>query len=378
MEESASPGPSDRIPPPLPNRHLPTGPRPPLPKRGGSGRFWMIVSILLAGFLMLSLLFNVQQLVSSFSLGASAAGGKRGLQEVQLDYRHSRNKIAVIDVTGMIVGDAWDGRTYGMVRQLQDQFDRAATDPNVQAVLLRIDSPGGEVLAADTISRAIERFQEDTQKPVVAYLGGLAASGGYYIAAPCQWIVSNELTITGSIGVIMQGYNYRGLMDKIGIRPQIFKSGKFKDMLSGSKAEDEILPQEREMVQNLIDETFTRFKEVVRKGRASAHDRNDQAGRPLRDDWEEYADGRILSGTQAFSVGFVDELGDVETAVQRALDLAGIPNANLVQYQRQFELGNLFRLLGETESRAVRIDLGMDTLPVEPGRLYYLLPTVVP
>ena len=338
----------------------------------------MIVAILLAGFLMLSLLFNLQQLVRSLSLGGSAVSSQRGLQEVQLDYRHSRNKIAVIDVTGMIVGDAWDGRTYGMVSQLQDQLDRAANDPNVQAVLLRIDSPGGEVLAADTISRAIERFQEDTQKPVVAYLGGLAASGGYYIAAPCQWIVSNELTITGSIGVIMQGYNYRGLMDKIGVRPQIFKSGKFKDMLSGSKAEDEILPQEREMVQNLIDETFARFKEVVRQGRASAQDRNDQTGQPLRDDWEEYADGRILSGRQAFSVGFVDELGDVETAVQRALDLAGIPNANLVQYQRQFELGNLFRLLGETESRAVRIDLGMDTLPVEPGRLYYLLPTVVP
>ena len=243
MEDSASSGPSDRIPPPLHNRPLPTGPRPPLPKRSGSGRLWMIVAILLAGFLMLSLLFNLQQLVRSLSLGGSAVSSQRGLQEVQLDYRHSRNKIAVIDVTGMIVGDAWDGRTYGMVSQLQDQLDRAANDPNVQAVLLRIDSPGGEVLAADTISRAIERFQEDTQKPVVAYLGGLAASGGYYIAAPCQWIVSNELTITGSIGVIMQGYNYRGLMDKIGVRPQIFKSGKFKDMLSGSKAEDEILPQ---------------------------------------------------------------------------------------------------------------------------------------
>jgi protease-4 len=339
----------------------------------------MIVAVLLAGLLALSLLVNMQQLFRAVSFRATpTAAGRNGLHEVMLEFRHSRHKIAVIDVTGMIIGDSWDGRSYGMVTVLQDQLDRAAEDPNVQAVLLRIDSPGGEVVAADTISRAIATFQAETQKPIVAYLGGLAASGGYYVAAPCQWIVSNELTITGSIGVIMQGYNYRGLMDKIGIRPQIFKSGKFKDMLSGSKSEEETLPQEREMVQGLIDETFARFKDVVRTGRSSARDRNDPLGRPLRDDWEEFADGRILSGKQAFSIGFVDELGDVETAVQRALGLAEIPNANLVQYQRQFGLGNLFRLLGETESRAVRIDLGVDALPIQPGRLYYLLPTVVP
>jgi protease-4 len=267
-----------------------------------------------------------------------------------------------------------------MVSQVQDQLDRAADDSDVQAVLLRIDSPGGEVMAADTISRAVATFQNESRKPVIAYLGGLAASGGYYVAAPCQWIVSNELTITGSIGVIMQGYNYRGLLDKVGIRPQIFKSGKFKDMLSGSKSEDEILPQEREMVQNLIDETFARFKEVVRDGRTFANNHNEQLGKPLSENWEEYADGRILSGKQAFALGFVDELGDFETAVQRALNLAEIPNANLIRYERQLSLGNLFRLLGESESRAVRIDLGVgaDPLPLQPGRLYYLLPTVVP
>jgi protease IV len=339
----------------------------------------MIIAILLAALLMVSLLANLQQLIGSFSFRTSpTTQGRHDLREVMLDHRQSRNKIAVIDVAGMIIGDSRDSRSYGMVSLIQDQLDRAAADPNVQAVLLRIDSPGGEVLAADTISRAIAAFQEDTQKPVIAYLGGLAASGGYYVAAPCQWIVSNELTITGSIGVIMQAYNYRGLMDKIGIRPQIFKSGRFKDMLSGSKAEEEILPQEREMVQDLIDETFARFKEVVRIGRTSASERNHQLGRSLSDDWEEYADGRILSGKQAFDVGFVDELGDLETAVQRALALADVPNANLIGYQRQFELGNLLRLFGETESRAIRIDLGVDALPVQPGRLYFLLPTVVP
>lgn len=339
----------------------------------------MIVAILLGALLLVSLLVNLQQLVGALTLGTrSMAQGRPGLHEVTLDHRQSRNKIAVIDVAGMIIGDSWDSHSYGMVSQIQDQLDQAASDSQVKAVLLRIDSPGGEVLASDTISRAIASFQEETEKPVIAYLGGLAASGGYYVAAPCQWIVSNELTITGSIGVIMQGYNYRGLMDKIGIRPQVFKSGRFKDMLSASKAEEDILPEERMMVQSLIDETFARFKEVVRDGRAFANDRNQDLGRALRDDWEDYADGRILSGTQAFDVGFVDELGDLETAVQRALTLADIPNANLIGYRRPFELGNLLRIFGETESRAVHIDLGIDALPIQVGRLYYLLPTVVP
>jgi protease-4 len=339
----------------------------------------MIVAVLLAALLIVSLLLNLQQLVRALSFASPAySTSRRGLHEVVLDHRHSRNKIAVIDVAGMIIGDSWDGHSYGMVSQIQDQLDQAAADSSVQAVLLRVDSPGGEVLAADTISRAITAFQEETRKPVVAYLAGLAASGGYYVSAPCRWIVSNELTITGSIGVIMQGYNYRGLMDKIGIRPQTFKSGKFKDMLSGSKAEDEILPQEKEMIQNLIDETFARFKEVVHTGRTDARARNQAQGQVLRDDWEEFADGRILSGKQAFDIGFVDELGDFETAVQRALKLANIPNANLIHYRRQFELSNLLRLFGGAESRAVRIDLGVDHLSLQPGRLYYLLPTVVP
>src|SRR4029079_10112350 len=103
----------------------------------------------------------------------------------------------------------------------------------VKAVILKIDSPGGEVMASDDISRALVQFQEKHKKPVIASSRVLAASGGYYVAAPCRWIVANELTITGSIGVILSSLNYRGLMDKVGIEPVVFKSGKFKDMLRG-------------------------------------------------------------------------------------------------------------------------------------------------
>src|SRR5581483_9776541 len=136
------------------------------------------------------------------------------------------------------------------------------------------DSPGGEVLAADEISRAVSEFQDKSAKPVIVSMGSLAASGGYYVSAPCEWIVANELTITGSIGVIMHGYNYRGLLDKIGVRPEVFKSGKYKDMLSGSKSPEEITPEEKQMVQALINETYGKFKSVVAEGRQAAYQSN--------------------------------------------------------------------------------------------------------
>src|SRR5262245_15714229 len=106
-----------------------------------------------------------------------------------------------------------------MVEFIQDQFKFAARDSRFKAVLLKVDSPGGEVLASDDIYRAIQDFQKESGKPVVASMGSLAASGGYYVSAPCRWIVANELTITGSIGAIFHSFNYRGLMATAGLRP---------------------------------------------------------------------------------------------------------------------------------------------------------------
>src|SRR4029078_5016652 len=149
-----------------------------------------------------------------------------------------------------------------MVDVVEEKLKRATQDKSVKAGILKVNSPGGEVLAADDIYNSVEQFQKTSHKPVIAAMGSLAASGGYYVSAPCQWIVANELTITGSIGVIMNSFNYRGLMDKVGLRPEVFKSGKFKDMLSGSKKESEITDEERQMIQRLVNETFEKFKSV--------------------------------------------------------------------------------------------------------------------
>jgi protease-4 len=211
-------------------------------------------------------------------------------------------------------------------------------------------------------------------------MGSLAASGGYYVSAPCQWIVANELTITGSIGVIIQTINFRGLMDKIGVRPETYKSGKFKDMLGSMKRENEITDEERAMIQRMVNETFEKFKQVVAEGRDTANKANQSnkdKGRKLKDDWTEIADGRVLSGKEAYEQGLVDEIGNWETAVKRTEKLAKIENANLIQYQQQFSLSSLFRLFGKSDAGKVRIDIGIDVPRLKAGYMYFLSPTFI-
>jgi protease-4 len=239
-----------------------------------------------------------------------------------------------------------------------------------------MDSPGGEVLASDEIYRHLADFQKESGKPVITSMGNLAASGGYYVSSASRWIVANDLTITGSIGVILHTWNYRGLMNKVGLQPEVYKSGKFKDMLSGERNPDEIPPEEHAMVQALIDQTYARFKEVVAEGRAVSHRKNQPQGRVLASDWKEYADGRVLSGTQAYDIGFVDELGNFQVAVKRAKKLAGMRDgANLIQYRQRYDLSDLFRLFGKSQTPVIKVDLGMETPKLQAGQLYFLCPT---
>lgn len=340
----------------------------------------MVLAIILLVLLGFSFLFNLRQFASAFVPGAGprythTVGPK--LQEILVEDNDTTEKIAVIEVSGIITSQMMDPGGFGMVDIIKAEFDRAQKDRRVHAVVLDVNSPGGEVLASDEISRIIARFQEESDKPVVAAMRDMAASGGYYVSAPCRWIVANELTITGSIGVILSTWNYRNLMNKVGIRPEVYKSGRFKDMLSGSRDPETITPEERRMLQNLIDQTYTRFKGVVQTGRSSARKLNSDSGRELREDWAEYADGRILSGKDAYEVGFVDELGTFEDAVKRAAKLAKISRANVVKYQPHYDLGDLLRLFGKSERASVKVDLGFEPPKLEAGKLYFLAPTFV-
>jgi len=344
----------------------------------------MIFAIVLL-VLLLGCLFVIFGLVVSQALnfkGGLGNGISRevgpSLDECLIKDNDASSKIAVVTVDGIISGQTVDQAGYNMVDVIKAQLDRAKEDRRVKAVILKVDSPGGEVLASDEIYRAISDFQKDSNKAVVCSMGSLAASGGYYISSPCRWIVANDLTITGSIGVILHTWNYRGLMDKIGLRPEVFKSGKFKDMLSGERETNEIPAEERVMVQGLIDETYQKFKDVVAAGRDAAHAKNIKQGRPLALDWTNYADGRVLSGTRAYDLGFVDEIGDFQDAVDRAKQIAGIHDANLIEYRERYDISNILRLLGQSElSHSVKLDLGMELPKLQAGELYFLSPTFV-
>ena len=339
-------------------------------------RGWMWFSLFLMGCLLLGGFLIVLLVIGAAGMSAGS-GDSSNVEIVTLRDNDSDNKIVAIDLSGLIASFSVDASGNNMVESLRRQFKWAREDDAVKAVLFRINSPGGEVLASDRIYEIIRNFQDECDKPVVAVMGALAASGGYYVAAPCNWIVAHELTITGSIGVIMQGYNLRNLMDKVGVRPMVFKSGKHKDMLSYDKREEDITPEERKMVQDLIDETFGRFKKIVREGRDLERRNKPGDGKALSDDWEEQADGRILSGTQAIGQGFVDELGDLDTATDRALTLAGHADADLIQYREPINLASLFRLFGKSETKEIKVDLGVDLPKLKAGRLYFLSPLLL-
>jgi protease IV len=367
---------SGDVPPPLAPPPVITPPPPSKPRKG---RGWMIVAIVLFVLLGFSWLVIISQSISralSFNDGFKALNSREvgpKLEECILENNDSHNKIAVVTVDGIITSQTADQSGNNMVDVIRAQFDRAKDDDRVKAVILKVDSPGGEVMASDQINKAIVKFQEESRKPVICSMGSLAASGGYYISVPCRWIEANDLTLTGSIGVIMEALNYRGLMDKIGVEPYVFKSGKYKDMLSGMRETNEIPAGEHMMVQDLIDETYDKFKDIVRDGRNVAHQENGKEGRTLAPDWEKYADGRVLSGEQALKLGFVDELGDFDDAVDRAEKIARIGNANLIEYREHYDISDFLSMFGQNgKAHDIKLDLGVDVPKLQAGALYFL------
>ena len=370
MDNSFSP---PGAPPPL------TPPPPVITPRKNRG--WMIAAIILVVLLGFSLLGNFAQAIShaiggglnrSFKGSSARQIGPR-LDEAILEDNDSHNKIAVVTVDGIITSHAADQAGYNMVDVIKAQLDRAKDDDRIKAVILKVDSPGGEVMASDQINRAIADFQDKSGKPVICSMGSLAASGGYYISVPCRWIQANQLTLTGSIGVIMEGLNYRGLMDKIGLAPMVYKSGKYKDMLSGMRATNEIPAGEQAMVQGLIDETYATFTNVVYAGRSQAHQKNGNEGKALAGNWTSFVDGRVLSGKQALDLGFVDQLGDFDDAVMTAKKLANIGGANLIEYRERYDLSNFLSMFGQSgQAHDIKLDLGMDIPKLQAGALYFL------
>jgi protease-4 len=190
------------------------------------------------------------------------------------------------------------------------QIKRYTDDRSVAAVVVRIDSPGGEVGASQEIYAEILRLRREGRKKVVASLGGVAASGGYYVAVAADTIVANPGTLTGSIGVILELYNVEGLLRKLGMDFTVVKSGKFKDIGSPVRP---MLPEEREVLQGVADDTYGQFVDAVAGGRKLP-----------REAVLKFADGRVFTGRQAQGLGMVDLLGSYEDAIGVAGEMSGL------------------------------------------------------
>ena len=208
------------------------------------------------------------------------------------------DKIGVVEIYGVIA----DSKP--VIEQLHDFRD----NDSVKALVLRVDSPGGGVGPSQEIHDEVQAL--DKLKPVVVSMGSVAASGGYYVAAAAREIVANPGTITGSIGVIMEFANFQELLEKIGLSSVVVKSGTYKDIGSPTR---EMSAAEREILQDLIDDVHNQFVASVAEGRAL----DEQAVRSI-------ADGRIFSGRRAMELGLVDRIGNLQVAIDRAAELAGL------------------------------------------------------
>ena len=220
--------------------------------------------------------------ILAFFFAASFMGGL-----MQDGWKASNSKIAMVHVNGMLMDST------AIVRQLS----KYRRDPKIKAIIVRIDSPGGAVAPAQEIYDEINKIK-DANKIVYASLGSVAASGGYYIACAANYVVANPGTLTGSIGAIMAFNNVEELAKKIGVRPAVIKSGAFKD--SGSPLRS-MQPEELKLLQNVVDDVHQQFVRAVSLGRNLPED-----------EVKLFADGRVMTGKQAFEFKLVDEFGGLE------------------------------------------------------------------
>lgn len=231
-------------------------------------------------------------------------------------------KVALLEVDGVITSS----------EKFIEQIQHHIANETVRAFVIRINSPGGGVAPSQEIYEEIKKIRQMHEKPVVASLATVGASGGYYIAAAADKIVANPGSITGSIGVIIQVPNISDLLQKVGIRSVIIKSGRYKDLASATR---ELTPEERKLLQELIDDIHDQFIEAVAEGRGLA-----------REQVETVADGRIFSGQQALELGLVDQLGNLQDAIDTAAKMGGIEGKPEIVQIKEREFSLLALLLG--------------------------------
>jgi protease-4 len=237
-----------------------------------------------------------------------------------------RDKILLVDLSGVITdvdkrSFLGFGKEVSDVARIKEELEKAARDKRVKAIILRIDSPGGTVTACDIIHQEMLRYKKKQNIYVSACFMNVAASGGYYIATAADRVVAHPTTITGSIGVIVTKFNVKGLMDKLGVQEESIKSGDKKDILSPFRG---ATPEEKKIVQDIIDSLYQRFLAVIEQGRPGIS----------RTELKTLADGRVFTAQQALQAKLIDDIGYLDDTVEMVKKQLGLEEARLVTYHR--------------------------------------------
>ncbi len=301
-------------------------------------------------------------LVILFSVVLLNLSGKKSEDNTNGDLRGSKEQIAVIYVDGVIKSErntanvfSEDGGSEGLIKQLH----KASDDPSIKAIILRINSPGGAVTATQEVGDEIKKIRAKG-KLVVTSMGDIAASGGYWLAACTDKIYANSTTLTGSIGVYISYSNWEELYQKIGIKSDKIKSGEHKDILANDRP---MTPEERQLIQNIVDENYNEFVRVVAEGRKLDIEKV-----------KSLADGRIYSGKQAKELGLVDELGNLYDVIDKTAKEVGIQGKVKI---KEYGNNNPFSALLESNSKANLLELFLSQTKAE-NEVKSIVPMAIP
>jgi protease-4 len=331
----------------------------------GGQRFgrWLVRTLLI-----LSIIFNLYLL---FLLGLYSSSDTIAEKHVSGE-RTAKDKIAIVRVDGVIAE--------GMIQQVLKEIDQAGRDDSIKAVVLAINSPGGTITASDEIHKYItdlrqgKLLKQSGPKPVIVSMGSVAASGGYYIAAPADHIFAQPTTITASIGVYAALPDIHELIEKYGIKVNLIKRGELK---AGGSLYKKLEPDEEREMSELIENAFQRFLKVVeegRKGKLKAGLRDELTFKSETDPKQTYvrrlADGGVHLVENALKYGLIDQIGYEREAIQYAAQTVGITTYEVIEYQRPLSLWGL--ILGQSEKPATAVKLR--NVPGLSSKLWYLAP----
>lgn len=331
-------------------------------QRGGRG--WLIALSIVVGLVLSCAILPLggMALLLAAAGGVDSGGGplEANRWQEQVVSGSGLSRVVIIEVSG-VIGAGGDVFGAGISQDdLIGQIRQAAGDPLVKAVVLRVESPGGGVVASNEIHTELQKLR-DEGKTLVVSMGATAASGGYYIATAAEKIYANKDTFTGSLGVILELTNYADAFDKLGLKSYVYKSGALKDIGSPTRAPT---AEEDAVLQAVVDQAYQGFVDVIVAGRGLPRERVLQI-----------ADGRIYTGAQAKDLGLIDELGGLDDAIAAAQQLAGMGDTLVVRYTRAASLRSLLlSRLAAPQAQADPLGLRAITSPPAPRLEYRWLP----